>query len=147
MNNFDWSRYKSDYTHVSDKDFIRAIPVMKVNRRIKNGIMVRNGKVITKYIDINNPIWKVIDKILGKFPDENIAGFFALPVYIIRNRRECYHIPPFGYIDNDTLESLLSNGSDREVANLLSTGYVSRRSVAHTRKILTEPDVFSFKDF
>lgn len=88
--------------------------------KIKDGIFVKNGKVVRKNMKISDPNWSVIDPLLGRVPDKNIAAFFVVPENIIEMRRDLLHILPYGHIEWDIIDSLLKYGTDEEISQMFN---------------------------
>ena len=111
------------------------------NGKHKNGIFVKDGKIIRKNIKIGDPVWNAIDPILGSTEDENIAWFFGIPTPIITLRRESQRVLPYKFIQWSIIEPLFNLASDEEIAELLK-GSISLETLKERRKYLKDLGLF-----
>lgn len=105
----------------STAKIIKAIPGLK--EKLKSGTakelgFVKDGKVVKKDIKLDNKLWAVIDPLLGRTSEENIAEFFQLPLGVIENRRLVLRIEKFNYIDPQIIDALLQYGTNEEIEKL-----------------------------
>lgn len=110
----DWSNF--NYKKRNKNNILELIPFRD---KIKNGIFVKNGRVTRKNIKSSDPNWAVIDPLLGRTDDKNIAEFFVIPTEDVTIRRELLHIMPYGHFQWDLIDPLLKLGTDEEVSRLL----------------------------
>ena len=120
-------------------DILPYIPTKNGKRR--DGVFIKDGKIILSYIQTTHPIWAIIDPLLGKTKDDDLAWFFAIPTPIIKARRSALGIKIIDNIQYDKLDPLIEYGTDEEISELLN-GEISPYLVRMRREFLKEFETY-----
>ena len=106
--------------------------------KYKDGVFVKDGKIIRRSLTIGDPVWAAIDPILGRTDDESIAWFFGIPTPYIEARRRILKIRPYDYVDWKLIDPLFSRGTDAEISFLFH-GEMSEYVVGARREVIENP--------
>jgi hypothetical protein len=117
----------------SDDDIKKLIPK---NEYKNKGVCINSdGFVMYKHVKSDDPNWAIIDPLLGRVKDSQIAKFFGIPQLTIYNRRERLKILPYDHIDWTIVDPLLSKGCDEEISELFDKE-ISIEAIRKRRKDL-----------
>jgi len=126
------------FQNLSDSKILALLPN---GRSKKNGLFLKNGKIVRKTLRSHDPEWAVIDPLLGRTSDVEIAKFFGIHGSLVKMRRELLHILPYGVYSWEILDPLFAYGSDKEIYNLFD-GHLSMEAIKERRFYLEEGDSF-----
>ena len=126
-------------------ELLKYIPKKEPNSNYKDGIFVKDNKIIRDSISLGHPVWAIIDTLLGRVPEARIAWFFGIPIPYIEMRERALRIYPYDYFDYSTLDPLFKYGTDEDIAKLYN-GELSEFEVQIRREFVENKGKESVND-